>query len=217
MSGDIQQKNYNETNSMNSLDWNQSSLGFRYRLRTSDKSLVRLRYSLGVRRYDAELSSLVNGDEVSTNPMERHRYQDGRISFDLNPSKKTSLTVEFARRTRTDLFQGYESWENSNWKGTLESKLSNKIELGTRLSYMSQHFETMTGDNNAKLKYTKLSAGVGSRFTVTPAFRLFVAADYYSRDSNKSTGTLYRDYEGTTVSVGMSLFLFPGKLSKKSA
>lgn len=210
ISADVQNKNYHETALLNSLDWNQSTIGVRYRLRTTSRTSLRLRYLVGEREYTEELASLLNGDEVTGNPVENHRYRDARISFEYNPSKQSELLLELGRRYRKDLFQGYETWKNSGWRAAYESRLSNVVELGVRISRLRQEYDFMTGDNNALLAYTKLTAGFGGRVMLTPALRLFLAADYYTRDSNKSSGTLYRDYEGTTISLGMSFFLFPG-------
>lgn len=199
-------KNYDETTSQNSIDWNQWLVTMSYRLRLLAGQSITCAVARGERRYDSEPASTVSGRELEANPVEHHRYGDLVVTYTAPIHRRVVCDLGYARTTKHDLFQGYENRVTEGYQGGVGLRPIDRLELRIDATRAWRDYAHLLGDGGRKLVYRTQEVGVGARLRIGGPCWAFANVSRYERDTNKSTGTLYRDYSGTLSRGGMSVF-----------
>ncbi|MEZ4651352.1 MAG: hypothetical protein R3E97_21685 [Candidatus Eisenbacteria bacterium] len=198
-------KNYDETEGMNSIDWTQWLATASYRFRPASGRWVKLSYTTGQRNYADEPASIESGRELPDNPMEKHRYEEFEISLDSRLTSILDLELGYTWDTKEDLFRNYESRRTEEFRAELSMDLRQGVELRVEGTRAWRDYDLIQGDNG-NLKYRTQEIAGGGRVRVLSPVWLFAQLGYYERDTNKSTGTVYRSFQGTRTRAGLSLF-----------
>lgn len=199
-------KDYRETPEMSSIDWREwEATGF-YRLRLAPYHYVGLEYATGVRRYREEPASARDGSELPDQPVERHRYRTLTASYTLPVWANARLGAEYEFATKTDLLADYES--NRSDTGRLEAAVNfgSRLEARADVSWNRHAYENLRGDGDRPLRYTLRQGGLGARLRLFDPTWVFASWNHAVRETNKSSGTAYRDYRFETLRGGVSLF-----------
>lgn len=73
--------------------------------------------------------------------------------------------------------------------------------------YSLRDYEHILGDDDVLLDYSKTKARLGLTHRIRGPVWIFGSFSYYARETNRSTGSVYRDYRTVTTALGLSLFL----------
>jgi hypothetical protein len=207
LGGEIVRRDYGEMPTLNSIDWTSKGGTARYRLRIAPYHYFKVWYSVGEKNYSDEPSSLANTEIDSPgSPMEKHRYKEVRLAWEVPATKWMNASLEYFHRSKTDLYQGAESWSGDIFQAWLGINVSKRLELATEIGYFTQNFDQVRADNNLLLETRRWDFQAGTRFALTPAVRLFASTNYVKRDSNRESGSTYRDYNGLSTAFGISFF-----------
>lgn len=198
-------KNYDETAGMNSIDWSQWLAKASYRLRPASGHSITFTYTTGQRSYDDEPASIETGSELPDNPMEKHRYEEFEIEVDSRITSILDLEVGYSWDTKEDLFRNYESRKTEAFRAEVSMDLRQGVELRVEGTRAWRDYDLIQGDDR-NLKYRTQELAGGGRVRVLSPVWLFAQVGYYERETNKSSGTVYRSFQGTRTRAGLSLF-----------
>lgn len=204
--GEAVLKNYDETASKNSIDWRQWLWTASYRLKLTAGHSVSVALARGERSYDAERASLVSGRELDANPVEHHRYRDLVATYTATIAPRITADLGYERTTKEDLFEGYESRQSEGFSGGVGLRPLDRLELRASAARAWRDYDHVLGDGGRHLAYRTQELGIGGRLRIAEPCWIFADVHGYERTTNKSTGTVYRDYHGTLTRGGMSVF-----------
>jgi hypothetical protein len=199
-------KNYDETQGLRSIDWTEWDLTAQYRRRFGPYRYLEFLYASGERGYRDERAAGEDGTELPENPAELHRYRTAEISCTMPVGSRLRFEASYARETKTDLFAGYENNRADTVQLLGAVNAMGRLEIRTQIEQSWRRYEKIRGDGGKPLALGLWQLGVGARFRVIDATWLFVGWESYARDTNKSSGSFYRDYRGSLTTTGMSLF-----------
>ena len=200
----LKRKDYKETNLENSLDWWEAGSALTYRGR-GRRASIELGYEFVVRNYDEELASLSDGTLLATNPEEEHRYRKFALELGWRASDNLELFGGYRFKTKDDRFEGFESYEDRRWLLGVAATPRREWALRASVSYGQRDYDKRLGDvPTEELEYDTLRASFLARYVVSGNLSLFARYGFLERDSNRSTGTSYRDYEIHRFFTGVS-------------
>ena len=199
-------KNYDEVAGLTSLDWDEATARVRYRGRLGPERHLTLAVSSGIRKYDENPSTDLAGNEPAGNPLEEHRFDDASAGLELPLGARGDLGLEYSYAAKTDRFQDYESYTGHRVALTAESQAGRRWNLRGDAVWSRREYDHLRGDGVSPLHYSLLEVGGGARYRVEGPWWLFAHGSAYTRDSNRSTGSLYRDYSGIVLTAGISFF-----------
>ncbi len=200
----VKLKDYEETTLVNSLDWREYGPKHKYRARWST-SFVELSYAVAVREYDEELASLANGALLATNPEEEHRYHKMGIELGWRPSENLELFGGYRFRKKDDRFEGFESYDDHGWRIGFAATPARAWSIRTEVSYSEREYENRHGEVPPEvLEYERLRGSLMAIYRMSKHLSFFARYSYSERDSNRSTGTQFRDYEHHKLFTGFS-------------
>jgi hypothetical protein len=199
-------KNYSETKGLRSIDWTEWALTAEYRRRFGPYRYLEFSYSSGERGYRKELAATQDGRELPDHPTELHRYRTAGVSCTMPVGTKTRFEARYDRSGKTDLFAGYENNRTHTVQILGAFNAMERLEIRTNAEQSWRRYEHIMGDAGKPLAYALWQVGVGSRFRLVDTTWLFLGWNYYARDTNKSSGSFYRDYRGSITTTGMSVF-----------
>ena len=200
----VKMKDYKETSLKNSLDWWEAGSTVAYRGSWSRAS-VELGYALVVRNYDEELASLSNGTLLATNPEEEHRYNKLELELGWRASDNLELFGGYRFKSKDDRFEGFESYDDRRWELGLAATPRREWALRAEISYTQRDYDKRLGDvPTEELEYDALRASLLARYVISSHMSLFARYSFTERDSNRSTGASYRDYEVHRFFAGVS-------------
>ena len=206
VSGEGLRKNYDETPGLNSLDWHQVAGRAEYRYRFASSHYLDMGYAVANRRYRAEPASIRAGDELPSNPTEHHRYREATVGYNVPMTRGLSAHSSYAYADKRDLFEGYENFRRRQGALGIDLKLTSALSLSADAEHANTDYDHLHGDHGRALRYRTWDVGLGSRLRGNQSCWLFGSVGYYERRSNKSFGTLYRDYHGILTRLGLSVF-----------
>ncbi len=200
----VKLKDYEETTLVNSLDYREYGPRLKYRGRWST-SFVELSYAFAVRSYDDELASLADGSTVATNPEEEHRYHKIGIELGWRLSDNFELFGGYRFRSKDDRFEGFESYDDHSWQIGFAATPARAWSIRAKVSYGKREYDNRHGDlPTEELEYDKLGGSLMTVYRMSKHLSLFTRYSYSKRDSNRSTGTSYLDYEVHRFFMGLS-------------
>ena len=200
----VKRKDYKETTLNSSLDWWEAGSALTYK-GSWRRASVELGYAFVVRNYDEELASLADGTLLATNPEEEHRYHKLALELGWRVSDNLELFGGYRFKSKDDRFQGFESYDDRRWELGLAATPRREWALRAKLSYGQRDYDKRLGDlPTEELEYDKLSASFLARYVVSSQLSLFANYSFSERDSNRSTGTSYRDYDTHRFFTGVS-------------
>ena len=196
-------KNYVETPGLNTLDWDQFGGQLRYRHR-SDWWTARLWYEVVLQTYDEEPSSDQSGVELTTNPTEEHLHQTALVWWSAQASKHTEIDLKVKYSMKDDQFEGYESW--SEWRASagISCAITAVARLGLDGWYAKRDYDNRAAAPGETLEYDKYGIEGWARFNINQHWSIALIAQVVDRDTNKDTGTAYRDYTVIEMIGGVS-------------
>jgi hypothetical protein len=205
--GEIVRRDYGEMPNLNSIDWTSAGGTARYRFRIAPYHYFKVWYSVSDKNYRDELSSLANTEnDAAGSPLEKHRYRELRLAWEVPATSWMDASMEYFHRSKTDLFQGAESWSGNVWQGWIGIEASSRLELISEVGYFTQNFDQLRGDDNLPLETRRWDIQAGARFAVTPAVRVFASTNYAMRTSTRISGSTYRAYNDLSTAFGVSFF-----------
>ena len=199
-------KNYGERAGLRSIDWGEWALTAKYRRRFGPYRYLAFYYSSGERKYRDELAADRSGVERPQYPTELHRYRARGISVTMPVGSRARFETRYERGAKTDLFVGYESNQTHEIAVLGAINAMERIEIRASIDQSWRRYTNMKGDAGRPLKYALWQIGVGARYRLVNSTWIFGGIDYYARNSNKSTGLIYRDYRAASTTTGMSVF-----------
>ncbi len=200
-------KNYGEVTGLNSIDWSQVSTSLRYRIRFAPYHYLKLWYELSWRNYDEEPANDLSGNESDPGyPSEEHRYQRFTARYTLPVANRIGFNLQFRHIIKRDLFLDYESWTESQYHLWLTANITRYMIMSVAAEYRTRDFDHLLGNDNRLLNFDRRQLSSSARLRAAPFLWLVGSVNLYSRDSNRDTETVYRDYEGTVFSIGISFF-----------
>ena len=200
----VKLKDYEETTLENSLDWWEYGPVLKYRARWS-RAFLELSYAFSVRSYDDELASLADGSEVATNAEEEHHYNKLGIELGWRPTERLELFSGYRFRSKDDRFEGFESYDDHRWEIGFAATPRSEWAIRAKISYGKRDYDKRLGElPTEELEYDKLRASLVARYQMSENLSFFARYSFSERDSNRSTGTSYRDYEVHRFFTGLS-------------
>ncbi|MEZ4652570.1 MAG: hypothetical protein R3E12_02930 [Candidatus Eisenbacteria bacterium] len=199
-------KDYEETPGLVSVDWTQWMASASYRVRLIGGQSASASYATGYRDYKDEPAAESSGRELPTNPAERHRYRELALKYSIPLTRRADLEVGYSRDSKEDLFQGYESRRSEGFHAEVGVEALPGVELRLAGARSWRDYQHILADAGRPLSYRLQEASVGSRVHVLAPTWVFFQLSYFERDTNKSTGTLYRDHTGTVTRTGVNVF-----------
>lgn len=200
----VKMKDYEETSLETSLDWLEYGPTLKYRAKWR-RSFLELGYRFAMRSYDDEPASFADGSSAATNPEEEHRYHKLGLELGLRPSENLELFAGYQFKTKDDRFEGYESYDDHGWEIGFAATPRREWAIRAKLSYRQRDYDKRLGDvATEQLEYDRLTASLLARYVVSSHLSLFATYSFADRDSNRSTGTAYRDYDAHRFFTGVS-------------
>ena len=204
--GELVSKNYEETPGFDSVDWTQWMTTLAYRVRVAPHHYLTASYGTGRRAYEEELAGLRTGEELPGNPAERHRYGDLGFAYWGRIQRRLTLNAAYDRVSKNDLFEAYESRSSDELGVGVGVRVGSRVEVRVDAQREWRDYANVPGDDGRNLAFSTGEVSGGARVRLGSSLWLFGSLSRYERDSNKSTGTTYRDYHGTITRLGTSAF-----------
>ncbi|MBI5116091.1 hypothetical protein HZA56_06425 [Candidatus Poribacteria bacterium] len=204
--GEFTFKDYVETPGLNSLDWTQPGVNAYYRYRFGKRHYLRLAYWFEIQEFKEEPASLADGTELPTNPDEKHRRHEVSARYSVPLGNKWTAHIEYDFERKKDLFEDFESFDQHSISGSVVFAATENTRLEFDSEYTIKDFDKRLADGDDRLNYDKLVLALTVEHALRDYLSLYGTAGYYFRNSNKSEGTTFRDFEGAIFSVGASLF-----------
>jgi hypothetical protein len=201
-------KDYGELETLNSIDWSEAVIALRYRLRFAPYHYLKLWYEMSWRNYDEEKASDITGnDNDPSYPVEKHRYRNYTAWYILPLlSNRLSFNLQYEYLSKADLFRDYESWHESQYETWVTAEAASWLQITLGAEYRTRDFNHLLGDDNNLLNYDAWQFSSSARFRAARFLWLVGNITVYSRDSNRDTGTVFRDYKGGIFSAGINVF-----------
>ena len=196
---------YAETSGQESLDWWAHGPAAQYRFKLSDAASLRVVYGFTIRNYDENLASLKDGTNLATNPSEKHHYQRVDVKGTWRPVSWLELDGGYRFKTKEDQFEGFESYEERKWKTGLTLSRFPPWTLRAEGAFSERQYDNRLGELATEtLEYDKLEANITAYYKVKYGFSFYAHYSYANRDSNRSSGSSYRDYSYHRFLTGFS-------------
>lgn len=199
-------RDYGETPGLTSIDWASWGGGVAYRYRFGPYHYLGAKYTASHRVYVEEPAALVTGREIEGNPEERHLYEDYALSYTVPVGGRVGLQLTLDHAKKSDLFQGYEDYSENGVRLTASARFAGRWETRLLGRLASRAYAHEPADDGRPLEYKRWQVSAGSRVRVTGPFWIFGNVGYFGRDTNKSSGIIYRSYRGVVPTAGMSFF-----------
>ena len=205
----LERKDYAEQSDKESLDWQSYGGEFSFGTKLSRTVKASGRYGFSIRSYDEDGARSSSGDSFAINPDEKHHYHHGRAQLAWSPSKSLGFTLGYDLRHKADQFEGYETYTDQRVKLGTTLNPTSALTLGLTGSFAHRQYDGRESDeddaDDAKLKYDRVRATVFARYRVSKNLSWFARYDFADRDSNRDTGTTYRDYRVHRLLAGLSV------------
>ena len=204
----VELKDYTEQSNSESLDWwaYGPEISFQTKLSSSIKAIGR--YGFSVRTYDEDSASSADGSSLAINPEEKHHYHHARAELAWSPSKSLGFTLGYRLRHKADQFEGYETYTDQRVKLEMTLNPTKALTLALMGSFAHRLYDGREADDedadDAKLEYDRFRAAVFGRYRVSKNISWFARYDFADRESNRETGSTYRDYRLHRVLAGVS-------------
>ncbi|TDJ05521.1 MAG: hypothetical protein E2O71_11040 [Deltaproteobacteria bacterium] len=196
---------YEETSGQASLDWWAHGPAAQYRFKLSDAASLRVVYGFTIRNYDENLASLKDGTNLATNPSEKHHYQRVDVKGTWRPVSWLELDGGYRFKIKDDRFEGFESYEEAKWTTGLTLSRFPPWTLHAEAAFTQRDYDNRLGDLATEtLEYDKLEGSITASYKVKHGFSFYAHYSYANRDSNRSTGSSYRDYSFHRFLTGFS-------------
>ncbi len=200
-----QRKDYTEVSATPSLDYLSRGPSVEYKVKLGDRVTLRGEYKLLVRRYDDDPSSTSAGVELATNPDEEHDYKTAEIEATWRVLDWLGLSAGYRLSTKDDQFQGFESYDDRRAQVAFTVYPNRALVLRAEGSSARRDYDKRPGTLPGEtLEYDRLEARVTGYYQVSRNLAVYARYEIVDRDSNRSTGTSYRDYTAHRVLAGVS-------------
>jgi hypothetical protein len=200
----LTRRNYSEQPTLVSLDYWLHGPSFRWRKALGPRGDFELDYAFRIQEYDEELASVVTGEELPANPTEEHHYHRLQAEFFWRPHSRLELDAGYEFETKDDRFESYESWDNDRLFALLTWRAKPKLTLRLAAALDDRDYDNRPGDGGSLLQYDKLTLEAAAGFALTEHITPYVALVLIDRDTNRSFGNDFRDYNINRFSAGVS-------------
>jgi len=201
----VDRKNYNETPGMNTLDWREHGPRIRYKYSRGDTRL-RVWYTMGIQDYDQEKASLVDGSEIASNPVEHHIHHSALLWLSKTFTPVLSGAVKVKYRAKNDRFQGYESFDEFDVEGEIGYAVSPRLTLSTNAEFERRNYDHRAAEVAGDfLEFNRWTSEVALRYQLNPHAAVLGHYGFVNRNTNRDTGTTYRDYSIRSGGVGVAV------------
>jgi hypothetical protein len=199
----LQRYDYDETDGLNSIDSDKLGGEIKYR-HVTDKTITRLIGDYAVKTYEEELANDVTGAESPGNPIEEHTYVDAQLWLTFKLGERFRAQTKLDYSSKTDEFEGYETWEESKGELGLDIELSGRWDLDISGYGAYRDYPERDLPSGSNLHYIKYGGDLETRFYLSGHWSLFGGYHIVFRNTNNDTGLTYRDYTVQAVSGGIS-------------
>jgi hypothetical protein len=204
--GDFVFRDYYETSELNSLDWQEPGFIASYKRRFGRERYLGVEYSLLRQEFKQEPASFEDGRELPTNPDEKHRWQKVRVRYSSPFGKKWDFEAGYTFKQKKDLFQDFESYIDNGIDADICWFPTEKTRLELIAEYSIRDFNKRLADGDEQLDWNKWIVTLTASQRLKDFASLYGTAGYYIRDTNRTEGSSFRDYEGVILSVGINVF-----------
>ena len=197
-------KDYDETPGLNSIDWTSHYVSLRYRHRLSNQLTGRLWAKVGYQRYDEEpANNAIDGNEKTQNPVEEHLLHQVTMWATWKPSRRWKSDVQYRWSRKDDLFEQYESYNNHRVKCSVSYQLSKNWHVAGDIKFDQREFDRRPAyETGGQLSYQRWQVGMHVTKRLSPHAVIQAQYGYQCRESNRSFGTVYRDYSIHLMMIG---------------
>lgn len=198
-------KDYSETSSRDSLDWFAHGPKASYRVKLSDSLSLSTGYRFTVRNYDEDLASFADGTEPVTNPKEEHYYHRFDAEAEWQPTDWLVMDWSYRFKTKDDRFDDFESYQDKKWAFGMTVLSGTKLTVRAEGFFSDREYDNRLGDLATEtLEYDKLGGSLTAHYQLSRNLAAYARYSYADRDSNRTIGTSYRDYEVSTFLTGLT-------------
>ncbi len=196
-------RDYDETPGLTTLDWTKLGGIARWTHRGA-ASRFRLWYEYALKDYDEELATTAGGAQLAGNPSDLADLHDLLIWWTRDFSQRTAMDVKLDLSLKDDRFEGYESYRQARGELGFDQRIGSRFDAQTSVFASWRTYpvrEVVSGDKLSFMRY-----GGDLKLTYQMSRHWAAQADYSLaiRDSNKDTGTTYRDYLIHTGTLGVT-------------
>ncbi len=108
-------------------------------------------------------------------------------------------------KMKEDQFEGFESYEEGRWATGLTLTRYPPWTLRAEGAFTERQYDNRLGELASEtLEYDKLEASITASYQVKYGFSFYAHYSYANRDSNRSSGSAYRDYSYHRFLTGFS-------------
>ena len=198
-------KDYTETSGRDSLDWLAHGARARYRAKFGDSLSFSAAYGFTIRKYDEDLASLADGTDLPTNPKEEHYYHRIQAKAEWWLGDRLVMDGRYRFKIKDDQFEAFESYEDNKWSSGVTLLPMRGLSIRAEAFYSEREYDKRHGELPGEtLEYETLGGNVTAHYQLSRNLALYARYSYVDRDSNRETGTAYRDYEVTRLLAGFS-------------
>jgi len=195
---------FNEQADLVSLDYWRYGPSLRFRTRMGQFSDLRAEYAFRVQNYDAELAALRTGEERPTNPVERHNFDRFSVNARIQPVEAIAVLAGYGFERKDDRYVGFESWTDYAIRAGLESTIGKRLTVGLGVKYNLRRYDNRLGDGQDHLHYELVVLEGSFNLQLIKNLSLYATARSANRDTNRSFGNEYRDFQVSQIASGIA-------------
>lgn len=174
---------------------------------TSSTTTVELRYQFRVEDYRANPARDAFGDLVETTPFEEHHFHRASIEARWRAAPNLNQSFSFAFIRKDDQFQDFESFDDHLFWSRTEWYALPRLKLGLMAAYEIRDYDRRPAGDGSRLEHDRVFLLPSMRYELNDSLALFSYYMFNSRDSNRTFGRDFRDFEINRFLTGISFAL----------
>jgi hypothetical protein len=200
----VKRKDFREQSELGSLDWWKHGPSVQLRSRVGHSGDIEIDYTFRVQSYDEDPASLASGGESASNPDEEHFFHRVEVEGLWRSGPRLEARLGYAFERRDDRFQDFESWDDYGVSAGLTWVALSRLTVAASGGYHRREYDHRPADGAGTLEYDKFSTGLSVGAKLTPELGTYATMEYITRDTTRSTGLEYRDFDILKLVAGVS-------------
>ena len=199
----VMRRTYGDVSGTNSLDWTALRLIARYRLTIAERHFLRVRLEQARQTYTEEPANNVDGTESSNNPDQRYIHRKILLWYTLPLGDHVGWDTKLTYRTKDDQFEDYESYTATKAETQFAVALTTAMHSTFGVGLEQKDYDNIPDEGTGTLEIDRLVFDVGLRYQFRAGLWGTARYSLVSRDTNRDTGSVYRDYDDQIVTIGV--------------
>jgi len=207
LSADAERRDYNETRSVDSLDWWKAGPKVAYHYDFNDAVQTQAYYAFEYQRYDANRATGADGIVPLDGPDEEHYFHKAGAELESEFGDTLATDLEYDFRMKDDRYQDYESYKGHEVTARVDWTPFGRWGFVVRGSYQYRDYDKRPADDGRTLHYNRWEALARAVWRWSDHVSLFVDYEFGLRDTNRGgPSKFYRDYQRHVTTAGVSLW-----------